>query len=55
MIFYDEAHETAYNDICSKMKHLDCYHRSLAYLLALDSVCREHISEIYNIDGDKLV
>ena len=32
MIFHDEHHETAYNDICSRMKYLDCYHRSLAYL-----------------------
>ena len=32
MIFYDNKHETAYNDICSRMKYLDCYHRSLAYL-----------------------
>lgn len=31
MIFYDNKHETAYNDICSRMKYLDCYHRSLGF------------------------
>ena len=52
MIFYDEAHETSYNDICSKMKHLDCYHRSLAYLLALDTVLREHIEAVFDFQED---
>ena len=51
MIFRDETHETVYNDICSRMKYLDCYHRSLAYLLALDTVLREHIEAVY--DGIK--
>lgn len=49
MIFYDDRHETSYNDICSRMKYLDCYHRSLAYLLALDVVLREHINTDYNL------
>ena len=52
MIFYDEAHETAYNDICSKMKHLDCYHRSMAYLLALDTVLREHTEAVFDFQED---
>lgn len=52
MIFYDERHETSYNDICSRMKYLDCYHRSLAYLLALDVVLREHIEAVYDFQED---
>ena len=52
MIFYDDRHETSYNDICSRMKYLDCYHRSLAYLLALDSVLREHIEAVYDFQED---
>lgn len=54
MIFHDEHHETAYNDICSRMKYLDCYHRSLAYLLTLDSVLREHIDDVYNLKADSI-
>lgn len=52
MIFYDEQHETTYNEVCSRMKYLDCYHRSLAYLLALDSVLREHIEAVYDFQED---
>ena len=52
MIFHDEHHETAYNDICSRMKYLDCYHRSLAYLLTLDAVLREHIEAVYDFQED---
>ena len=52
MIFYDEQHETTYNYICSRMKYLDCYHRSLAYLLALDTVLREHIEDVFDFQED---
>lgn len=52
MNFRDKKHEELFNEICGKMRYIDTYHQSLAYLLALDSVCREHISEIYRIDED---
>lgn len=52
MIFHDEQHENAYNDICSRMKYLDCYHRSLAYLLALDTVLREHTEAVFDFQED---
>ena len=52
MKFYDDRHETAYNNICSRMKYLDCYHRSLAYLLALDTVLREHTEAVYDFQED---
>lgn len=52
MIFYDNKHEKAFNDICSRMKYLDCYHRSLAYLLSLDIVLREHIEAVYDMHED---
>lgn len=52
MIFYDNKHETVYNDICSRMKYLDCYHRSLAYLLALDTELRKHIEAVYDFKED---
>jgi len=52
MIFYDNRHETAYNEICGRMKYLDCYHRSFAYLLALDTVLRNHIDAVFDFDED---
>ena len=52
MIFSDKSHETAYNEICSRMNYLDYYHRSLAYLLALDKVLREHIEAVYDFQED---
>ena len=52
MIFHDEQHETTYNAICTRMKYLDCYHRSLAYLLALDTVLREHIEAVFDFQED---
>ena len=52
MEFRDQKHEKLYDEICSRMKNLDDYHKSLAYLLALDVVCREHISDIFDFNED---
>jgi hypothetical protein len=52
MIFHDEQHKTAFNEICKKMKKLDCYHRSTAYLLALDVVLREHLNDVFDFQKD---
>ena len=52
MQFRDTKHEEIFNELCEKMRYSDTYHQSLAYLIALDSVCREHIPEIFNIDED---
>ena len=38
--------------ICGRMKRLDCYHFSLAYLLALDKVLREHADEVFDFKED---
>ena len=48
MIFYDEEHEELFNKLCKKMPYLDGYHLSLAYLLTMDNVLREHISALYD-------
>ena len=47
-IFRDEKHKQLYSEICSRMNYLDCYHRSFAYLLSLDTVLREHIKDAYD-------
>ena len=55
MIFIDKTHEDIYNDLCGCMKYLDNYHRPVAYLIALDSVLREHIDEIFDFENDKII
>lgn len=52
MLFFDNQHREAYNEICGRMKRLDCYHLSMAYLLALDVVLRKHVEAVYNFDED---
>lgn len=52
MMYYDEAHKAAYSALCAQMRYLDCYHRALAYLLALDEVLREHVADVYDCNED---
>lgn len=52
MIFDSAEHYEKNKEICSRMKKLDCYHRSLAYLIALDKVLREHIDDIFDFTDD---
>lgn len=52
MIFHDNQHEFTYQELCKHMKYLDCYHRSFAYLLSLDTVLRDHIEDVYDIQED---
>ena len=56
MIYRNEKHKNDYESILSRMNINDCYHRSLAYLLALDTVLFEHIETLYDFqeDGIKL-
>lgn len=55
MRFYDETHEAKYDEFCKRMKYLDEYHRAVAYLFALDTVCREHINDIFDFDEDVII
>lgn len=52
LFFYDDLHAAAYSDFCKKMSYLDCYHASLAYLLALDPVLRQRVDSVYNFKHD---
>lgn len=54
MNFIDEQHENAYAELAEKMHTKDCYHLSFAYLITLDRVCREHITEIFDIKDDSI-
>ena len=50
--FYDSNHEQAYYDLMKQVKSQDCYHSALAYLLTLDTVCREHWQNLYDPTAD---
>lgn len=52
MIYRNEKHKKDYESILSRMNINDCYHRSLAYLLALDTVLFEHIEAVYDFQED---
>lgn len=55
MIFQDEEHEELFNKLCKKMPYLDGYHLSLAYLLTMDNVLRNHIGELYDVKKDVII
>lgn len=55
MIFQDGEHEELFNKLCKKMPYLDGYHLSLAYLLTMDNVLREHISALYDEKKDVII
>lgn len=55
MRFYDDEHERKYNDFCQRMQYLDEYHRAVAYLFSLDTVCREHVEDIFDFDRDVII
>lgn len=48
--FYDKEHENAFYNILNRMKNTDCYHQAVAYLFALDTVCRQHLDDLFDFD-----
>lgn len=50
--FRDKSHKDLYIFYLSEMNYIDCYHRSLAYLLSLDTVLREHIEDVFDFQED---
>jgi hypothetical protein len=50
MRFYDTKHENIFYDLIKRMNNTDCYHSAVAYLIGLDTVCREHIESLYDFD-----
>lgn len=50
MIFRDKQHEEIFNEIYNRMRTHDCYYKPVAYLIALDTVCREHIEDIFDFE-----
>ncbi len=50
--FRDEAHKANYNFILDMMPCSDPERKALAYLFAVDTVCYEHIRELYDFERD---
>lgn len=51
MIFKDDKHKEAFTRFMNRMQSADCYHKSAAYLLALDAV-RDHVNSIFDFSDD---
>ncbi len=52
ILFRNAEHAELYEEILDKMGNNDLYHISLAYLLTLDIVTREHITDCFDFDRD---
>lgn len=50
--FADDTHWESFTAIIAQMQQSDVYHMSVAYLLALDTVTRRHINEIFDFNED---
>ena len=52
--FKNTEHEANYNFILDMMPCSDPERKALAYLFAVDTVCFEHIRELYDFEGDSI-
>lgn len=50
IIFHDTIHKQLFFSLYRRMKITDVYHQTMAYLLALDTVCREHTTDIFDFE-----
>jgi hypothetical protein len=55
MFFKDDYHEKNYDSILKRMAYVDAYHDSMAYLLALDSILRDHMDDVFDFQQDCIV
>lgn len=51
-IFNGNEHWLNFTEIINAMKKSDVYHMAVAYLLALDTVTRNHVPELFDFDED---
>lgn len=50
--FMDDTHWQCFTAIITQMQQSDVYHMAVAYLLALDTVTRQHVSDIFDFEED---
>ncbi|MBR3920175.1 MAG: hypothetical protein IKJ59_15855 [Clostridia bacterium] len=53
-MFCDNAHWQAFTDSVRRLKNSDVCHISLAYLLTVDTVTRDHIDDCFDFDNDSI-
>ena len=53
--FRDEEHERNFNFILDMMPYSDIERKALAYLFALDTVCFEHIRDLYDFSDNRIL
>lgn len=53
--FCDVQHKEQFADVINRMACIDCYHLAVAYLITLDTVCRQHIDSLYNFDEQCII
>lgn len=46
--FMDDTHWECFTEIINQMQQSDVYHMAVAYLLALDTVTRNHVNDIFD-------
>lgn len=54
MYFINEEHEKFYKEKIGQVKQLDCYTKSLIYLLSSNQETRSHFKEIYEIKTNEI-
>ncbi len=55
MKFKDKAHSDLYYSMLQLMNNCDVYHKTFAYLISLDSECRKHFLDLYDLEEGCLV
>lgn len=50
--FMNAAHKENYMKLLEEMRSTDEYHKSTAYLLALDNDLRQHLNDVFDLDQD---
>ena len=53
--FSGSEHERRYNEIIRRMQNDDCYHKSLAYLLAVNDDTYRCINRVYDFDEGVII
>ena len=52
ILYYDQEHENEFLTLLSSMKSHDEYHKAAAYLLTLDRLLKNHITDVFDINQD---
>ena len=54
MFFIDKSSETFFKTKIGQVKNVDCYTKSLIYVLSNNNITKKYFNEIYDIDGSSI-